>query len=394
PEVTRPTRAADTTLADGTRIIEKPNGTRVTIYANGDRTLEEPGAPKITFKTDGRVQREGPDGKIIETRSKANTPLDERPLNVASGAFESIGKQLSNFARRPFVMDGKRYESVEAFYQGLKWSDPAQRAEIAKLYGPDAKSAGRGSKATEFEYEGQTIKFRSPEHYALMKRAITASLEQNPEILKEFQATHPRPIEHKTGRRENPNSGYPASVFTTTLNEVRAETLAKAGQSDVKPTATSGSSVEMTNNNPSKAVPISELLKSITNNGGNHNLQLYADAFKNSEFQASSVVASGGDALVLRLADGNIMKLTTRTSSRPQEPFDMPVLSSGVREVDGRAVKYFIQPEAKPATMSDLADFLKVLTHHGYRMTDPGIAQIGIYEGQIKLLDPYAVDRN
>lgn len=98
------------------------------------------------------------------------------------------------------------------------------------------------------------------------------------------------------------------------------------------------------------------------------------------------------DSLVLKLADGTMMKLTTRNYSRPEQPFDIPVLASGVQEVDGRAVKYFIQPEAQPATRADLADFLKTLTSHGFRMIDPGVKQIGIYHGRVKLLDPYAVD--
>jgi hypothetical protein len=38
-------KASDVTLADGTRIIEKPNGTKVTVFKNGDRILEEPRRP-------------------------------------------------------------------------------------------------------------------------------------------------------------------------------------------------------------------------------------------------------------------------------------------------------------------------------------------------------------
>ncbi len=391
-------KASDVTLADGTRIIEKPNGTKVTVFKNGDRVLEEPGAPKITFKTDGRVIREMADGKIVEHRSKFNTPLDERPLNIASGAFESIGKALSNFARRPFVLDGKQYESVEGFYQGLKWSDPVKRAEVAQLSGPDAKSAGRGSKATSFEYEGKTIDFRSPEHYALMKRAIKASLEQNPAILAEFQATSPRPMEHKTGRRENPKSGYPSAEFIKTLLEVRSETLAAKGDGSIGAgrTPLDNPAGKMTDNTNNGVVPVSDLLKTIKSPEAqvNHDLKLYVDAFKDSGMQASSVVATGRDAVVLKLEDGNILKITTRTSTRAEEPFDMPVLSSGYKSVDGRQVKYTIQPEAQPATRTHLGEFLQTLTRHGYRMTDPGISQIGLHDGLVKLLDPYAVTKN
>jgi predicted NAD-dependent protein-ADP-ribosyltransferase YbiA (DUF1768 family) len=65
---------------------------------------------------------------------------------VASNSSEAIGKKLSNFAERRFVLDGKHYNSVEGWYQGLKWPEKRKRAEIAKLTGPSAKRAGKGAK--------------------------------------------------------------------------------------------------------------------------------------------------------------------------------------------------------------------------------------------------------
>lgn len=382
--------ASESILPDGSRFILKNDGTKVTLHLNGDKVIDKPGEPLVTVKPDGRVLRQTADGKITETRSKENTPLDERPLNVASGAYEGIGKLMSNFASRPFTLDGRRYESVEGFYQGLKWSDPAQRVEIAKLSGAEAKSAGRGSKAKSFEYDGTTIEFRSAEHYALMKRAIKASLEQNPQVMQEFLQTYPRPIEHKTGRRDNPNSGYPNSVFVSTLAEVRAELLPKAiAPLEVKPDAAAVTSTE-------GAMKVSELIKSIKTPEAiaNHNLDLYAKALADFGTKGSSVVATGSDAVVLKLQDGNILKVGSRANTREPESFDMPVLKSGTLEAEGRTVRYVVQPEAQPAKASDLGTFLATISGKGFRMTDPGISQIGLYEGQVKLLDPFAVTRN
>jgi Bacteriophage protein GP30.3 len=210
-----------------TRIVETKDGSRVILFSSGDKVIEIPTQPTKTEKPDGRVFVEQNDGQVIESRIKSLIPLDEKPLNVASGAGERIGKLLSNFAERPFVIDGKHYASVEAFYQGLKWPDPAKRAEIASLYGKAAKSAARGAPRSEtFEYEGDTYRFGSGEHHRLIKRAIHASLDQNKDILKQFVATHPRPIEHKTGRPENLNSAFPGTVFTRILTELRAEFMA------------------------------------------------------------------------------------------------------------------------------------------------------------------------
>lgn len=148
------------------------------------------------------------------------------PLNVASTATEEIGKMMSNFTQRRFVLDGKNYLSVEAFYQGLKWPDPKKRREIAKLSGPRAKTAGKGApKSDGFTYEGREYKFGSTGHHELIKAAIRASLAQNPEAAEAFCLTHPRAIVHDTGHAENPGSALPGEKFAQILTELRQEFL-------------------------------------------------------------------------------------------------------------------------------------------------------------------------
>lgn len=206
------------------KIIVRKNGGRIMLFSSGDKVIEIPGQPTRTEKPDGRVILDNGAGQVVESRIKRLVPLAEKSLNVASGAGEPIGKLLSNFVERPFMMDGKRYSSVEAFYQGLKWPDSAKREEIAGLSGKVAKYAARGApKSENFEYDGHTYRFGSEEHHQLIKRAIRASLEQNPAILQQFLTTQPRPIVHHTGRPENPHSSFPGLVFTRILMELRLE---------------------------------------------------------------------------------------------------------------------------------------------------------------------------
>lgn len=212
-----------------TKIIERKHGGRILLFSSGDKAIEIPGQPTRTEKPDGRVFVDHGDGEILEARIKRLIPHDEKPLNVASGAAEPIGKLLSNFAERPFVLDGRRYRSVEAFYQGLKWTDEDKRASIAQLFGKEAKFSARGApKAADFEYDGCSYRFGSAEHHQLLKRAIRASIVQHPAIRDHLIETHPRPIEHKTGRPENPNSSFPGSAFTRILMELRTEFLGTA----------------------------------------------------------------------------------------------------------------------------------------------------------------------
>ena len=147
-------------------------------------------------------------------------PESQDALNVASNSSEVIGKKLSNFAERRFVLDGKHYRSVEGWYQGLKWPEKSKRAEIAKLVGPSAKRAGKGAPNVDcFIYEGKEFKFGSPGHHGLVKAAVRASLDQNPEIAEAFRLTYPRPIEHNTGRPEDPGTALPGSKFAEILED-------------------------------------------------------------------------------------------------------------------------------------------------------------------------------
>ena len=110
----------------------------------------------------------------------------------------------------------------------MKWPKEQKRAEIAKLSGPLAKRAGKGAPSSEgFTYQGREYGFGSAEHHQLIKAAIRASLEQNPKILKPFLATHPRPLEHHTGRKENPSTALPGSRFTQLLEEIRREMISE-----------------------------------------------------------------------------------------------------------------------------------------------------------------------
>lgn len=207
------------------REIRKPNGDKITVFESGSTVIHKVGMLPRTRTPEGHVWT-WVEGKAVKSIPKRKRPLDKKPLNVASNSCEAIGKMLSNFAERRFVLDGKNYHSVKGCYQGLKWPEKRKRAEIAKLAGPSAKRAGKGApKLDHFIYQGEEYKFGSAEHHQLVKAAIRASLEQNPEIADAFRLTYPRPIEHDTGRLENPGTALPGSKFVQILEEIRQELI-------------------------------------------------------------------------------------------------------------------------------------------------------------------------
>jgi hypothetical protein len=210
------------------REIRKPNGDKVALFDSGSVVVHKAGKPPRTRTKEGHLWTLV-EGTPVESIPRRHVPPSQRPLNVASSTVEEIGRKLSNFEKRRFVLDGRNYNSVEGFYQGLKWPDLKKRTEIAKLSGSEAKRAGKGApKADEFIYEGRTHSFGSAEHHSLIKAAIRASLEQNPEIADAFRLTHPRPIQHLTGRPESPGSALPGSKFAQILEEIRADLVREA----------------------------------------------------------------------------------------------------------------------------------------------------------------------
>lgn len=113
---------------------------------------------------------------------------------------------LSNFAATPFEFHGKKYASVEGFWQmmkfpegpddprakfaGLEW--PFTRDQVAAMTAFDAKHAGAvGSENMKkmgidwVTFEGREIKYKPAvpgEHYKLIVEALQAKVKQNPDV--------------------------------------------------------------------------------------------------------------------------------------------------------------------------------------------------------------------
>lgn len=141
-------------------------------------------------------------------------------------------KKLSNLYPSPFVLDGVEYASVEAFRMSIKYppTDP-RRVEIRQLSGMKAKNAWRDAKwFKSLWYENKEIRIWSPEHHALLKRALKAKLEQNPDILETLLNTWDKPLIHIVfTRREgekhvlHDSKTIPGDVFAQLYTELRDE---------------------------------------------------------------------------------------------------------------------------------------------------------------------------
>ena len=139
-------------------------------------------------------------------------PQAAKPGEVILSKRNELGI-LSNFAATPFTYRGKRYASVEGFWQmmlypegdhdprarvpGVTWQHT--REHVAQMTSFEAKEAGtlaeenmRRMGISWVSFRGRRMPYRSPRrgrHYRLIVEAMHAKLEQNPKVREILLAT-------------------------------------------------------------------------------------------------------------------------------------------------------------------------------------------------------------
>jgi predicted NAD-dependent protein-ADP-ribosyltransferase YbiA (DUF1768 family) len=170
-------------------------------------------------------------------------PQEAGPGEVILSKRHELGL-LSNFAATPFAVRGKRYASLEGFWQmmlypegkddlragfpGLEWKHT--REQVAEMAGFEAKSVGTLAEEnmkkmgiTWVTFEGREIEYRpsvAGEHYQLIVAATREKVGQNPEVKKVLLATGDLIL--KPDHHQEPNA--PAAWrYYEILTEIRAE---------------------------------------------------------------------------------------------------------------------------------------------------------------------------
>jgi hypothetical protein len=128
----------------------------------------------------------------------------------------------------------------------------------------------------------------------------------------------------------------------------------------------------------------------------NHNLDAYSGLIDQFKDQIKDFVECGADSAVFEMNDGNILKFSYKSLKRfhGKRSFDLPMLEKGKlkTEVNGKPVTAYwhIQPKAEVCkTNKEFEKFNKKL--QGHKFIDFSLGQIGSYNGEMKLLDYYAV---
>ncbi len=165
-------------------------------------TPEEQEICEILALADGHIMQLHASSRRGVALSMIGPEEDARraPLNIVQSIAPRYAP-ISNLAHTPFEIDGQRYASIEAFWQGLKHPDPVQRRTMAKLWGSEAKERGSSLDQPEtFPYQGEIIVAGSPEHWALMRTACDAKFTQNDAARIALLETGERWLTHKVRR--------------------------------------------------------------------------------------------------------------------------------------------------------------------------------------------------
>ncbi len=182
------------------------------------------------------VSKEGaPDWEIL--------PQEAGPGEVILSKRNELGL-LSNFAATPFLFHGRRYASLEGFWQmmlypedkddprakfpGIKWK--YTRDQVAQMVSFEAKNAGTLAEDNMKQmginwvtFEGKRIKYRSAvpgEHYRLIVAATWEKVRQNPEVKKVLLATGNLIL--KPDHHQEPNAPAEWRYFEI-LTQIRTE---------------------------------------------------------------------------------------------------------------------------------------------------------------------------
>lgn len=119
-------------------------------------------------------------------------------MNITYSNVDVETQLISNLGHTPFKLNGITFQSVEAFWQGLKFKDEETRLEIAGLHGKAAKKVGKRIEYEEFiDYNREKIRVGSHEHWKLMEIACEEKFHQNLDAQAALLKTGIRPLYHK-----------------------------------------------------------------------------------------------------------------------------------------------------------------------------------------------------
>ena len=201
-------------------------------WATDHKSVLENGFMKVEDVDNNVIISKFLDGSKVKTSASATAPSG-KTINIYAGTGENA--DLSNFAIRPFVIEGDEYQSVEQYFQLQKFQtagvlefdyDSPNAQKIADQISKIADEIIKTSNGAKLKSLGGTRipgtklneEFWNKVGSEEMKKAMKASFQQNPATLEKLLATRNATLTHKYKGVEQDKGR-----FSKLLMEVRKE---------------------------------------------------------------------------------------------------------------------------------------------------------------------------
>ena len=150
-------------------------------------------------------------------------------IEIGGRTTNPVGKRLSNFANRPFTIDGVQCGGIEGFLQSLKCPDPVKQREICLLTGRDAKTAGstyNNWKEVQILYwQGSSIGRSTRSYVLLVARAYDELYAQDESFRTDLLLLGGAIIWHSIGNPEARDTTLTETEMLRHLDRLRYQSL-------------------------------------------------------------------------------------------------------------------------------------------------------------------------
>jgi hypothetical protein len=122
--------------------------------------------------------------EILELSAYGAMAWQGRDAKPSGPRYEWSGfNLLCNAAPAPIVLNGEGFSSVDSFYQAIQIPEGTpERAACAVAPLHDGQRLARRHRAGALSYRGERIAVGSAEHEGLLAAAISAKVDQNPDV--------------------------------------------------------------------------------------------------------------------------------------------------------------------------------------------------------------------
>ena len=166
-------------------------------------------------------------------KSPLENSVSEKTINISTSINENA--DLSNFAIRPFMYKGIKYNTVEGAFQAekLEYADASQSYNDKNISTNEYKQGFSELSGNLARQQGRSIKGldrNAWDHNSsrIMKELITASFEQNPNALQRLLSTGNAELTHKFRGIEQ-DGGRFSKLLMEVRNELRDKYQQKTG---------------------------------------------------------------------------------------------------------------------------------------------------------------------